>query len=49
LLGKGAGIAVRKTDSGLKEKFDEAITQAKTDGTIKRLSEKHFGFDITPR
>jgi len=28
--------------------FDVAIEAAKADGTIKRLSEKWFGFDVTP-
>jgi octopine/nopaline transport system substrate-binding protein len=28
--------------------FNEAIEAAKADGTIKRLSEKWFGFDVTP-
>ena len=29
--------------------FDEAIAAAKADGTIKALSEKWFGFDVTPQ
>jgi octopine/nopaline transport system substrate-binding protein len=49
LLGKGAGIAFRKSDTALKTTFDAAIDAAKADGVIKRLSEKHFGFDVTPR
>jgi octopine/nopaline transport system substrate-binding protein len=28
--------------------FNEAIDAAKADGTVKRLSEKWFGFDVTP-
>lgn len=48
LLGNGIGVGLRKEDVKLKELFDEAIESAKTDGTIKRLSEKWFGFDATP-
>jgi len=48
LLGKGAGMAFRKADAALKDKFDAAITAAKDDGTIKTLSIKYFGFDVTP-
>jgi len=49
LLGPGIGIAFRKGDTELKAKFDEAIKTAIADGTVKSLSEKWFGFDITPR
>lgn len=49
LLGKGAAIALRKDETALKDKLDVAIEAAKADGTIKRLSEKYFGFDVTPK
>lgn len=48
LLGRGTGIAVRKDATALKEKLDKALEAAKADGTIKTLSLKHFGFDVTP-
>ena len=48
-LGAGSSVGLRKSDTVLKEMFDEAITSAKADGTIKRLSEKWFGFDLTPQ
>ncbi len=48
-LGAGSSVGLRKSDTELKAKFDEAITAAKADGTIKRLSEKWFGFDLTPQ
>ncbi len=48
ILGRGVGVGLRKDDTGLKKMFDEAIDAAKADGTIKRLSEKWFGFDVTP-
>lgn len=48
-LGAGSSVGLRKSDPELKALFDDAITAAKADGTIKRLSEKWFGFDLTPR
>ncbi len=48
LLGKGSAIAFRETDTELKAKFDAAIVAAQKDGTIKRLSNKYFGYDVTP-
>jgi octopine/nopaline transport system substrate-binding protein len=29
--------------------FDKAVQEAIADGTVKKLSEKWFGLDITPR
>ncbi len=48
-LGAGSSVGLRKTDPELKALFDDAIAAAKADGTIKRLSEKWFGFDLTPQ
>ncbi|WP_102959735.1 transporter substrate-binding domain-containing protein [Mangrovicella endophytica] len=48
-LGAGTSVGLRKDETALREKFDTAIEAAKADGTIKRLSEKWFGFDLTPR
>lgn len=48
-LGQGAGIGLRKSDSDLKALFDAAITDAKADGTIGKLSLKWFKVDITPQ
>jgi octopine/nopaline transport system substrate-binding protein len=48
-LGAGSSVGLRKSDTALKAKFDEAITAAKNDGTLKKLSEKWFGFDLTPQ
>ena len=47
MLGKGSSIGLRKDDADLKEMFNKAIAAAKEDGTIKTLSEKWFGFDVT--
>lgn len=48
ILGRGVAVGLRKNEPELKKMFDEAIEAAKADGTIKRLSEKWFGFDVTP-
>jgi octopine/nopaline transport system substrate-binding protein len=48
-LGAGSSVGLRKSDTALKAKFDEAITAAKADGTLKTLSMKWFGFDLTPQ
>ena len=48
VVGKGAGVGLRKTDTKLKEMFDKAIASAKADGTIERLSKPVFGLDVTP-
>ncbi|MDR6433027.1 transporter substrate-binding domain-containing protein [Brucella pseudogrignonensis] len=48
VLGRGVGVGIRKSDTQLLKDFNEAIDSAKADGTIKRLSMKWFGFDVTP-
>ncbi|MET0747771.1 MAG: transporter substrate-binding domain-containing protein, partial [Rhizobium sp.] len=48
LLGRGSSVGLRKTDPELKALFNDAIAAAKADGTIKTLSQKWFGFDVTP-
>ncbi|MEI2296836.1 transporter substrate-binding domain-containing protein [Ensifer sp. MJa1] len=48
-LGAGSSVGLRKSDPELKALFDDAIAAAKADGTVKRLSEKWFGFDLTPQ
>ncbi len=42
-------VGLRKDDAALKAKFDDAIKAAIADGTVKRLSEKWFKVDISPR
>lgn len=48
LLGRGVAVGLRKDEEDLKRRFNFAIMAAKDDGTIKRLSEKWFGYDVTP-
>lgn len=47
VLGKGVGVGMRKGDADLKELFNKAIAEANADGTISRLSNQHFGYDIS--
>jgi octopine/nopaline transport system substrate-binding protein len=49
MLGRGSSVGLRKSDPELKAMFDKAITEAKADGTIEKLSMKYFGFEVTPR
>ncbi|MCP3461049.1 transporter substrate-binding domain-containing protein [Bradyrhizobium sp. CCGUVB23] len=49
VVGKGAGIGLRKQDADLKAMFDKAIAEALEDGTIKKLSMPIFGMDVTPQ
>jgi octopine/nopaline transport system substrate-binding protein len=45
-FGKGVGVGVRKEDTDLVEMFNKAIGEAKADGTINRLAQQWFGFDV---
>ncbi len=47
VLGEGVGIGMRKQDKDLKALFDKAITEANKDGTIAKLSNQHFGYDVS--
>ena len=45
-FGAGAGIAIRKGDTELVEKFNKAIEQIRSDGTYKTLQAKYFDFNV---
>ncbi len=47
-LGFGVAVGLRKTDPELQAKFDAVVGAAVADGTVKTMSMKWFGFDITP-
>jgi octopine/nopaline transport system substrate-binding protein len=47
-FGVGAGMGIRKSDADLTAKFDEALTAAFADGSIKKYSLKWFKIDTTP-
>ena len=44
--GDGIGIAVRKEDTDLRERFNEALAQILADGTYKKINHKYFPFNI---
>jgi len=46
-FGKGVGAGIRKEDEDLAAMLDKAIAEAKADGTINRLAQEWFGFDVT--
>ncbi len=43
----GVGIAVRKSDTELKDKINAALKAIKANGTYKSLQDKYFDFDIS--
>lgn len=45
-FGEGVGIAVRKTDPDLRQRFNEALAQIRSDGTYDRIARKYFTFNI---
>lgn len=44
--GIGAGVAVRKGEEGLRDKFSAAIAAIRANGTYKTINDKYFNFDI---
>ncbi|MBB3747229.1 octopine/nopaline transport system substrate-binding protein [Rhizobium sp. BK591] len=48
LWGPGVGVGIRKYDTDLLASFDKAINDCISDGTLKSLSLKWFGIDISP-
>ena len=49
VFGQGIAVGLRKEDAKLKQMFNDAISAAMKDGTVKALSEKWFKTDVTPR
>jgi arginine/ornithine transport system substrate-binding protein len=45
-FGEGAGIAIRKGDTELVEKFNMAIDKIRADGTYKQIQDKYFDFNV---
>ena len=45
-FGVGAGIAIRKQDTDLVEKFNAAIDKIRADGTYKKIQDKYFDFNV---
>ncbi|MBB3387787.1 octopine/nopaline transport system substrate-binding protein [Rhizobium sp. BK275] len=49
IWGEGEGLGIRKADTDLRDKFNEAIKSALADGTVKNLSIKWFKVDVSPQ
>lgn len=47
-IGEGAGIAIRKENSELLKKVNEALARIIADGTHKKIFSKYFDFDLYP-
>lgn len=47
ILGNGIGIAMRKNDTELKKKLDDAYSRIKSNGTFNKLMKKYFIIDIS--
>ena len=45
-FGTGSGIAARKTDTALVEKFNAAIKAVRASGQYKKIQDKYFDFDV---
>ncbi|PPS58650.1 hypothetical protein CRX72_20340 [Pantoea sp. BRM17] len=42
-----AGVAVRKGNDDLLKAIDQAMAEMQKDGSLKKLSDKWFGTDVT--
>ena len=45
-FGTGSGIAVRKADTALQQKFNAAIAALRANGGYKKIQDKYFDFDV---
>ena len=48
-FGDGVGVAMRKADTALAKKFNEAIATHRASGATKALADKYFKYDILPK
>jgi polar amino acid transport system substrate-binding protein len=47
--GLGVGAGLRKDDTALKARIDEALTQLHASGKYTKISEKYFPVDLWPQ
>ncbi|MGA0609133.1 ABC transporter substrate-binding protein [Caldimonas sp. KR1-144] len=45
-FGIGAGIALRKSDTALAARFNDALRAIRADGTYQKIAERYFNFDV---
>ena len=45
-FGVGAGIALRKGDTALRDKINAALAAIRADGSYKKLNDRYFDFDV---
>ena len=45
-IGEGVGIAVRKKNNALRERFDDAIDAILANGTYKKINDRYFPFSV---
>jgi len=45
-FGEGIGIGLRKADTALKAKFDQALEEIRKDGTFRKIRERFFPYEI---
>ncbi len=45
-FGKGAGIALRKGETGLRDQLNAAIKSIRSNGVYKKISDQYFDFDV---
>lgn len=45
-FGAGAGIAVRKGNTALAERLNQAIDRIRADGTYRKIQDRYFNFDV---